>query len=113
MMPETKKRSLDTSDCAVEPNDEHENERVHDFQFRDIMNGIANIQNTLANFMLRLDGQGLHIDELTKEIRAKNGKNGGLENVQEQTYDTLYRITEVQEKQTNKKQKQKKKMEGN
>ena len=51
-MPETKKRSLDTmetSDCAVEPNAEHENEKVHDFQIRDIMNGIANIQNTLAN----------------------------------------------------------------
>ena len=31
--------------------------------------------------------------------------------MQEQTNDTLYIITEVQEKQTNKKQKQKKKME--
>ena len=101
-MPETKKRSLDTietSDCPVEPNAEHENEKVHDFQIRDIMNGIANIQNTLANFMLRLDGQGLHIDELTKEIRAKNGINDRLENVQEQANDTLYIITEVQEKQ--------------
>ena len=45
-MPETKKRSLDTmerSDCAVEPNAEHENEKVHDFQIRDILNGIEDI----------------------------------------------------------------------
>ena len=46
------------------------------------MNGIANIQNAPANFMLRLDSQDPHIDELTKEIRAKNGINDRLENVQ-------------------------------
>ena len=75
-MPETKKRSLDTmetSECATEPHAENENEKVNDFQIRDtcIMNGIANIQNILANIMLRLDGKDLHIDDLTKEIRAK------------------------------------------
>ena len=72
-MPETKKRSLDTkdtSDCVVEPNAEHENEKMHDFHIRDIVNDIANIQNTLANFMLRQHGQDLNIDEFTKEIRA-------------------------------------------
>ena len=77
-MPETKKRSLDTmetSECATEPHAENENEKVNDFQIRDtcIMNGIANIHNILVNIMLRLDGKDLHIDELTKEIRAKNG----------------------------------------
>ena len=105
-MPETKNRSLDTmetSNCTIEPHAENENEQVHvyDFQIRDtcIMNGIANIQNTLANFMLHLDGQDLHIDKLTKEMRTKNGINDRLENVQEQSNDTLYIITEVQEKQ--------------
>ena len=62
------------------------------------MNGITNIQNTLTNFMLRLDGQGIHIDELIIKIWAKNDINVRLENVQKQENDTLYIITEVQEK---------------
>ena len=48
--------------------------------------------------MLRLDGQGIHIDELIIKIWAKNDINVRLENVQKQENDTLYIITEVQEK---------------
>lgn len=42
---------------------------VHDFQFSDIMNDIANIENTLIKCMLRLDSEGLHMNEITKITR--------------------------------------------
>ena len=48
------------------------------------MQGINSIQNTLANFMMRLNGQGRDLEVLTKEVRSKNGINERLENVQEQ-----------------------------
>lgn len=50
---------------------------VHDFQFSDIMNDIANIENTLFKCMLRLDSEGLHMDEITKITRSKDGINVG------------------------------------
>lgn len=99
-MPETKKRPLDTMETGENSGESTgEHEKVHNFQIEDIMNGIANIQNTLANFMLRLDSQGRHINEITKEIRSKDGINDRLEFAQEQANDTSYTITEVQQKQ--------------
>ena len=47
--------------------------------------------------MLRLDGQGRHIDDLNKEIRSKNGINERQENAQEKANDTLYLITDLQD----------------
>lgn len=41
----------------------------------DIMQGIASIQNTYANILVCVDGQGKHLDDLTLEIRARVGIN--------------------------------------
>ncbi|XP_055999688.1 uncharacterized protein LOC130047930 [Ostrea edulis] len=74
---------------------------LHDFRVRDIMQCINSIQNTLANFTMRLDEQGRDLDDLTKEVRKKNGIDERLENVQEQANDTLYTISELQDRQKN------------
>ncbi|XP_061194046.1 protein IMPACT homolog [Saccostrea echinata] len=63
------------------------------------MHGINNIQNILANLLLRIDGQGRHLDEVTKDIRGKHGIQERIESVQEQANDTIYITTELHEKQ--------------
>ena len=96
------KRNLDKLDDTDEiqmNNSEETSQKIEDFQLRGIMQGISSIQTTLANFMLRLDGQSKHLDGITKEIGAKNGIQERLENVQEQANDTIYIVSEVQDKQ--------------
>lgn len=48
--------------------------------------------------MLRLGSKGRRIYEITNTIRLKDGINDRFEFVQEQAKDTLYTITEVQQK---------------
>lgn len=68
---------------------------------RDVMQGISNIQNTLANLLLRING-GRQLDAVTNEISGKKWKSGieeRLDNVKHQANDTMYIINELQEKQ--------------
>ncbi|XP_061178529.1 protein IMPACT homolog [Saccostrea echinata] len=94
---QSKKRGLDDMDTHT--SDGEISEKTGDFHMRDVMHGINNIQNTLANLLLRIDGQGRHLDEVTKDIRGKHGIQERLESVQEQANDTIYITTELHEKQ--------------
>lgn len=66
------KQNLDIHNFGVS---KEEHTIGHDFQFSDIMNDTANIENTLFKCMLRLDSEGLHMDEITKIARYKDGIN--------------------------------------
>ncbi|XP_052693143.1 protein IMPACT homolog [Crassostrea angulata] len=72
--------------------------KMENFQMRDVMQGISNIQNTLANLLLRIDGQGRQLDAVTNEISGKHGIEERLENVQHQANDTMYIINDLQKK---------------
>lgn len=88
----TKKRALQDS---MDSTDGKENGGPEGYQLNEIMSGISNIQNTLANFMLRLDSQGRQMDELAKEVQGRDGIQERLELVQEQANDTVYSVTEI------------------
>lgn len=88
----TKKRALRDS---MDSTDGKENGGPEGYQLNEIMSGISNIQNTLANFMLRLDSQGRQMDELAKEVQGRDGIQERLELVQEQANDTVYSVTEI------------------
>lgn len=54
-MPVSKKHSIDTIETDENSGVSKEDyKNVHDFQIRDIMNAIANNQNTLANFIFTI-----------------------------------------------------------
>lgn len=67
----SKKRNTRLTEVDKETENFDTSDKGEISQSRDIMQGIASIQNTLANFLLRLDGQGKHLDDLTQEIRAR------------------------------------------
>lgn len=83
-----------TSSTSSTKDQEHSN-LSETANMREILHGISNIQPTLANFMIRLDAQGNHMEEQTKEIRGRNGIQVRLEEVSEQANDTIYTLTEL------------------
>ena len=57
-------------------------EKLESFQIKEPIQGISNIQNTLGNFMIRLDKQGRQIDDLATEVKGKLGMQEQVELVQ-------------------------------
>lgn len=86
---------LESTSSTSSTEDQEHNNLSQTANMRDILHGISNIQHTLANFMIRLDTQGNHMEELTKEIRGRNGIQVRLEEVSEQANDTIYSVTEL------------------
>lgn len=100
--PVKKKRGIgeiDSVDRQSNNGEKSDENKMENFQMRDVMQGISNIQTTLANLLLRTDGHGQQIDAVTSEISGKHGIEERLENVQHQANDTMYIINELQEKQ--------------
>lgn len=67
----SKKRGLGEIDPVERQSSNEEKtgeNKMENFQMRDVMQGISNIQNTLANLLLRIDGQGRQLDAVTNEI---------------------------------------------
>lgn len=94
----SKKRNTRLTEVDKETENVDTSDKGEISQSRYIMQGIASIQNTLANFLLRLDGQGKHLDDLTQEIGARDGINERLKKVQDQTVETENLISELREK---------------
>lgn len=94
----SKKRNTRLTDVDKETENVDTSDKGEISQSRYIMQGIASIQKTLANFLLRSDGQGKHLDDLTQEIRARDGINERLKKVQDQTVETENLISELREK---------------
>ena len=80
---------------SIDMESESESSIKKSFQIKELLQGITNIQNTLGNFMIRLDTQGRQIDDLTKEVKGKHGMQEQVELVQEQANDTMYIVTEL------------------
>lgn len=78
-----KKRALRDSTDSI---DEKESSGLEGYLLNEIISGISNIQNTLANFILRLDSQCNQMDELAKEVQ---GRDGIQELVKEHANDDL------------------------
>lgn len=99
---QSKKRGIgeiDSVDRQSNNEEKSDENKMENFQMRDVMQGISNIQTTLANLLLRIDGHGRQIDAVTSEISGKHGIEERLENVQHQANDTMYIINELQENQ--------------
>ena len=67
---------------------------VERYEMKELLSGIMSIQQTLANFMIRLDHQGNTLDSLKKDIHGQNGIENRLQLVQEQANDVTYDVTE-------------------
>ena len=68
---------------------------VERYEMKELLSGIMSIQQTLANFMIRLDHQGNTLDSLKKDIHGQNGIENRLQLVQEQANDVTYDVRET------------------
>lgn len=77
----SRKIMLESTSSTSSTEDKERSNLYQIANMREILHGISNYQHILANFMIRLDTQGNHMEELTKEIRGRNGIQGRLEEV--------------------------------
>lgn len=91
----SRKRMLESTSSTSSTEDQEHSNLSQTANMREILHGISNIQHTLVNFMIRLDTQGNHMEELTKEIRGRNRIQVRLEEISEQANDTIYSVTEL------------------
>lgn len=73
-------------------------EYVEKYELKDVMQGISNIQSTLANFMINFESHRNELANIKQDIYGKHGVEERLQLVQSQADDTIGHFTELESK---------------
>lgn len=66
------------------------------YELKDVMQGISNIQSTLANLMLNFESHRNELANIKQNIYGKHGVEERLQLVQSQADDTVGHFTDLE-----------------